>query len=41
MPHVLLGLFDTNDLAHPVKCVDFGQIWVNLGHHLKTLADNH
>jgi hypothetical protein len=30
-----------NDLANPIKRVDFGQIWVNPGHHLETLADNH
>jgi hypothetical protein len=32
---------DANDLVNLVKRVDFGQIWVNLGHHLETLAGNH
>jgi hypothetical protein len=37
-PGFQLRIIDTNDLDNPVKRVDFGQIWVNLGHHLETLA---
>jgi hypothetical protein len=36
-----LRIIDADDLANLVKRVDFGHIWVNLGHHLETLADNH
>jgi hypothetical protein len=39
-PMFLLRIIDSNDLANPVKRVDLGQIWVNLGHHLETLTDN-
>jgi hypothetical protein len=39
-PRFLLGLFNANDQVNSVKRVDLGQIRVNLGHHLETLADN-
>jgi hypothetical protein len=39
-PRFLLRIIDANDLDSPVKRADLGQIRVNLGHHLETLADN-
>jgi hypothetical protein len=36
-----LGLINPTDLVNQVKRFDFGQILVNLGHHLENLANNH
>jgi hypothetical protein len=36
-PRFSLDLINTNEV---VKRVDFGQILVNLGHHLENLANN-
>jgi hypothetical protein len=35
-----LRIIDANDLVNPVKRVNFGQIWVNLGHDFENLANN-
>jgi hypothetical protein len=37
----LISIISAKDLVNQVKHVDFGQILVNLGHHLKNLAGNH
>jgi hypothetical protein len=36
-PRFFISIISANDL---VKHVDFGQILVNLGHHLENLANN-
>jgi hypothetical protein len=35
-PQVFSRVINPND---PVNCVDFGQMTVNLGHHLKNITD--
>jgi hypothetical protein len=38
-PGFQVRIIDANALANPVKHIDLGQTVVNLGHHLKNLAD--
>jgi hypothetical protein len=37
-PRFSVGLINPNDT---VNSVDFGQMTVNLGHHLENITDNH
>jgi hypothetical protein len=36
-PQVFSGLINPNE---QVNCIDFGQMTVNLGHHLKNITEN-